>query len=82
VVGNLYLKRRYAEQSARRSPNLSREIGQRGEVVAQDGAGAGEALAGELHAIARVTRKANDHMVQWLSVARRARTCLDVGHGF
>jgi hypothetical protein len=48
------LEARHAGQRAGRSTNLGREVGQRADVVAEDGGGAGELRAGELHAVARV----------------------------
>ena len=45
--------------------------GQRGQVVAEGGADVGEAVAGELHAVAGVAGEADDHPVQGLRPAGR-----------
>ena len=62
VVGEVHLERRDAGDGARRRADLRREVRQRGQVVAEDGAGVGEPITRDLHAIAGVTGEA-DHDV-------------------
>ena len=52
VVGDVDLERRDAGQRARRCADLSREVRQRRQVVAEDGARAREAVTRELHPVA------------------------------
>ena len=50
--------------------DLGGEIGQRREVVAEDRGGVGEAIAGQLHAVAGVAREADRDAIPFLN--RRA----------
>ena len=56
-------------QRAGRRPDLGRELGQRGEVVAEQRARAGEAIAGQLHAVAGVAGEADDDPVELVRCA-------------
>jgi hypothetical protein len=60
VVCEVDLEARDARQRAGRRTNLGREVGERHEVVAEDGSLAREAVAGELHAVAGIASEA-DH---------------------
>ena len=71
------LEGRDAGQGAGRGADLGREVRQRGQVVAEQRAGAGEAVAGELHAVAGVAGEADDDPVELLRRAMRSR---GVGH--
>ena len=77
VVGDVDLKCRNAGEGACRRSDLSGKLRERGEVIAQHGAHRSEAIAGELHAIARVAREADDHTVEVDDLAR-ALGC--IGH--
>ena len=55
VVGEVQLERRDPGQGAGGSPDLGREVRQGRQVVAERGGLGGEAISGELHAVARVT---------------------------
>ena len=57
---------------AARGANLGREVGKRGDVVADQGRRVGELRAGQLHAVARVAAKAHGGGVQ-LATALPAR---------
>ncbi len=58
------LKSANAVFGARGSANLCGVIGQRAQVVAEHGRGVGELRAGQLHTVARVTRKAYCYIFQ------------------
>ena len=73
VVRDVDLEGRHAAQGAGRGPDLGREVGEGGQVVAQQGAARGEAVAGELHAVARVAGEAHDDLVQLLCRVLRSR---------
>jgi hypothetical protein len=64
VVGEVHLERRHARKGAGRCADLRREVGQRGEVVAQRCGLLGEAIPGQLHAVAGVAGEADDHPVE------------------
>ena len=64
--GEVDLEGRHAGRGARRGSDLGREVGERGEVVANDRGGVGEATAGELHPVAGVAGKADDDAVDLL----------------
>ena len=66
VVGDVHLEGRHPGEGAGRSADLGREVRQRGEVVPEQRAGAGEAVAGELHAVAGVAGEADDDPVEAL----------------
>ena len=55
-----------ARQRARRGPDLGREVRQGGDVVAEDGRGARELRAGQLHAVARIAREPDRDALQLL----------------
>ena len=59
--GEVDLERRDAREGPGRSTDLGREVGQRHQVVADQGGLGGEPVAGELNAVARVARKADDY---------------------
>ena len=60
VVGEMELEGRDTGQGAGWRADLSGEVGQGRQVVAQAGGLGGEPVTGELHAIAGVPRKADD----------------------
>ena len=60
VVGEVDLEPRDARQRAGRRADLGRKVGERREVVPEDRGLAREAVAGELHAVARVAGEADD----------------------
>ena len=64
VIRDVDLERGNAGEGARRRSDLSWELRERGEVVAQHRADRGESVAGELHAVARVAREADDHTIE------------------
>jgi len=66
VVGEVDLEAGDARQRARGSPDLSGEIRKGREVVPEHGGLAGEAPAGQLHAVAGVAREADDDAVDLL----------------
>ena len=66
VVRDVDLEGRHPGQGSRRGPDLGRELGQRGQVVAHPGADAGEAVPCELHPVAGVPGEADDHGAQGL----------------
>jgi hypothetical protein len=68
VIGEVQLERRDAGQRAGRSPDLSGEVGQRRQVVAEGGGLLGEPIAGQLHAVAGVARNSDDDTVELLDV--------------
>ena len=51
--------------------DLGREVGEGREVVAERRGLAREAVAGQLHPVARVTREADDHPIELLDLLRR-----------
>ena len=57
-----------ARQRAGRGADLGGEVGQRADVVAEDGRRAGELRAGELHAVAGVAGEADGHPLELLDV--------------
>ena len=57
-----------AGQGARRSADLGREVGQRADVVAEDGGGAGELRAGQLHAVAGVAGEPDRDPIELLEL--------------
>ncbi len=79
VVGDVDLEGRHAGQRPGRGPDLRGEVGQRGQVVAEHGAGAREAVAGELHAITGVAGEADDDAVEALWCRRSAGALGGVG---
>ncbi len=64
VVGEVELEARYPGQGALGGADLGREVGERRQVVAHRRRVGGEAVAGELHAVPRVTGKADHHAVE------------------
>ena len=66
MVGDVDLEGGDASERARRGPDLGREVRQRRDVVAEDGADAREAVAGQLHAVAGVARESDDDAVELL----------------
>jgi len=62
--------------------NLGGEVGQRADVVAEDGRGVGELGAGELHTVAGVARKTNRHRFQLFDgVPIAGKLQIGIGHG-
>ena len=80
LAGDLHLEGRDAMHGARRRPDLSGEVRQGGEVVTEHGTGGGEAITGELHAVAGVAGKANDEPLEILNGARRGWFRSNIGH--
>ena len=72
VVGEVELEAGDAGERAGRRADLGREVGQRREVVAEDRCLAREAVARQLHTVARVAREADDHLVELLDRLRHA----------
>ena len=66
--GEVDLEGGHAVRGAGRRADLGREVGQRGQVVADHGGRVGEAAAGELHAITGVAGKADDYAILLLEV--------------
>ena len=66
VVGDVHLERRHPGERAGGRTDLGREVRQRREVVPEQRAGAGEAIAGELHAVAGVAGEADDDPIEAL----------------
>ena len=64
VVGDVDLEGRHPGQGACRGTDLGRELRQRGQVVAEQGAGTGESITRELHAVTRVAREADDDPIE------------------
>ena len=59
VAAEVDLEAGDAGQGAGRGANFGGEVGQRADVVAEDGRGVGELRAGELHAVAGVAGQTN-----------------------
>ena len=66
VDEKLIWKPRHAGQRAGRRADLGREVGQRADVVAEDGGGPGELGAGELHAVAGIAGEADGDSLELL----------------
>ncbi len=64
VVGDVHLERRDAGDGAGRGTDLGRVVRHRRQVVAEHGADVGEAVAGELHAVAGVAGEPDDDLVE------------------
>ena len=77
VVGDVDLERRHPGQGPGRGPDLGREVGEGGQVVPEQGRGGGEAVAGQLHAVAGVAGEPDDDAVEQLGGLRVGR---GVGH--
>src|SRR5947209_5627453 len=60
------LKPRDAGQGSGRGANLSGEVGEGGDVVAEDRRSVGELRTGQLHAVAGIPGKANGDGIQFL----------------
>ena len=73
VVGNLDLERRDAGQRALRRADLGGVIRLRRKVIAEQRGLGGEPVTGELHAVAGVTGKTNDDLLELLPSARWRR---------
>ena len=74
VIRDVHLERRHPGDRAGRRADLGREVRHRREVVAEDRTHVGEAVAGELHAVAGVAGEADDHRVERLGLqVRRVR---------
>ncbi len=71
VVREVKLERRDAGQGAGGRADLGREVGQRGEVVAERRRLGGEAVTGQLHTVTGVTGEADDHPLQSPDLLRR-----------
>ena len=63
MIGEMDLEAGDAGQRARRRPDLRGEVGERREVVADEGRLAREPAARQLHAVAGVAREADDDAV-------------------
>ena len=74
VIGELQLERRNAGQRAGRCADFGREVRQRRQVVAERGRLGGEAVAGQLHAVAGVAGEPDDHPVELLNLLAGNRT--------
>ncbi len=68
VIGDLHLEGRDTGKGAGRSADLGRERREGRQIVAEIGGGVSESASGNLHAVTGVTRKANDDLVEDLSV--------------
>ena len=66
VVCKVELEARDARQRAGRRPDLGREVRQRRDVVPEQRRLGGELRAGELHAVARIAREADDDLGELL----------------
>ena len=77
VVGDVDLKGRHPGQGAGRGPDLGRKVGKGGQVVPQQGRGGGEAVTGQLHAVAGVAGEPDDDAVEQVRGFRFGR---GVGH--
>src|SRR5690606_32633811 len=66
VVGDAHLERRDAGQRAGGGADLGREVGEGGEVVAEQRGGGGELSSGDLHPVAGVAGKADYYVVERL----------------
>ena len=66
VVGEVHLETRDARQRACRGSDLGREVGERRKIVPEHRRLAGEAIAGELHPVARVAREPDDDVIDLL----------------
>jgi hypothetical protein len=79
VVGEMQLEARDAGERALRRADLSREVREGREVVAEDRCLLGEAVPGELHAVAGVTGDADDDVVELFDALGHAGYCLQAG---
>ena len=68
VIGDVHLERGHAVDRSGGRPDLGREVGQCGQVVAECSAHRREAVTGELHAVAGVAGEADDQMVEYMIV--------------
>lgn len=68
ALANVHLKSRDTAQSALRSADFSRIVGESGDLVAHARRHVRENVAGELHTVARVARKADHYILQGLNV--------------
>ena len=75
VVGDVHLERRHAGDGAGRRTDLGREVRHRRQVVAEHGADVGEAVAGELHAVAGVAGEPDDDLVEVVGLERSGLGC-------
>ena len=66
VVGEVDLEAGDARERAGGSADLGRVVGQRGQVVAEEGGFAREAASGQLHPVAGVAGEADHHLVELL----------------
>ncbi len=80
VVGDLDLEGRDAGQGALRSADLGGVIRLRGKVVAEQGRLGGEAVTGELHAVAGVAGESDDDLLELLPGRPRAAPLAVVSH--
>ena len=74
VVGEVELEARHPGQRARRGADLGGEVRQGRDVVAEHRGVGREPVPGELHAVAGVTREADDHAVERADL-RHGRSC-------
>ena len=68
MIREVELEPRHAGKTAGWRANLCGKVGQRRDVVADDGRGVGELRAGELHAIARIAGETNRHAFEFFDV--------------
>ena len=86
-VGEVELEARHPGQRALRRANLGGEIGKCGDVVAEASRLCGEAVTGQLHAVAGIAGEADDDSVELLGhessklVVGRPRQCSSAGEG-
>ena len=69
VIGEMHLEARDAGDGALGSTNLGREVRQGGDVIAMDGGLSGEAVTGQLHAVAGIAGESNDDSVEGLDLS-------------
>jgi hypothetical protein len=77
--GELDLERRNPVNRARWCPDLGREIGHGGEVVAQDRGRVREPIAGQLHPVTRVTGEPDDDALLLLDLLGHIRSRASLG---
>ena len=77
VVGDVDLEARHTTDRALRRTDLGGEVGECGQVVAENCADRTEAVAGELHTVAGVTGESNHESVEDRRVVGRAVMAVD-----
>src|SRR5204863_5090557 len=74
--GEMDLERGDARGRPGRGTDLGREVRERGEVVSGDSRRVGEAAADQLHAVTRIAREADDHLLDGARLERRFGTAV------